>query len=78
MTTIQLAFGLGGGTLMSLVVLLFFVRYWNCRVQSAIEWPLDVYVEERRWWVKTLNDGQRRQLIEGGAEATGQAVLDVS
>ena len=77
MTAIQLAFSLGGGTLMSLVILLLFVRYRNCRVQSATEWPLDVYVEERRRWVKTLNDVQHRQLIKGGAEATGQAVLAI-
>ena len=60
MTAIQEVVNTGGLVLLALALVLW-GRHRNRRPPSTIEWPIDVYLEERRRWVKTLNDERRRQ-----------------
>ena len=56
MTAIQFAVILGGLPLLILTVLVSFGHFLNSRVPSTVEWPVDVYVRERRRWIHMLND----------------------
>ena len=55
MTAIHLALVLG-----SLALLIPVGHFLNSCVPSTVEWPVDVYVEERRRWIQALNDRPAR------------------
>ena len=59
MTAIQEVLSTGGLVLLALAIVLW-GRHRNRRPPSTIEWPMDMYLAERRRWVKTLNDDRRR------------------
>ena len=60
MTGIQLALALGILPLLILAVLVTAGRALQPRVLSKARWPVDVYVEERRRWVRSLNNRPTR------------------
>ena len=72
MTAIQLAFVLSGLPLLTLTVFILFGRFSSSRVPSTVEWPMDVYVQERRRWVQALNDHPTRTRSRGLASRTGE------
>ncbi len=59
MTVILEVLSTGGLVLLALALVLW-GRHRNRQPPSTIEWPMDVYLEERRRWVKTLNDERHR------------------
>ncbi len=60
MTTIQLALVFSTLPLLTLAVFISFGHFLNSCVLSTVEWPVDVYVEERRRWIQALNDRPAR------------------
>ncbi len=79
MTGIQFALILGGLPLLTLAVLISFGRCLNSRVPSTVEWPVDVYVRERRRWVRARSTAvqQGRVPIEPPNERTQESRSDL-
>ena len=56
MTAIQPALVLSSLPLLTLAAFVSLEHFLNSRVPSTVEWPVDVYVQERRRRIQALND----------------------